>query len=192
MGRATLIRLEVITSATLIALAALWSWVSGVGLAAQVRVSVPALAAGVGGGLLIAATIPLFTAPWAAQVTLLRDMKRVWDTLLVSLAHDLRFADIVLLAALSGVSEELLFRGALQPSVGLAAASLLFGALHLVNPAYALWATGVGALFGVTYASTANLVVPMAMHATYNFLALLYLRYRHIERLREGARLPRV
>ena len=40
--------------------------------------------------------------------------------------------DLLLLAMASGLGEELLFRGALQPRVGLVWASLLFGCVHFV------------------------------------------------------------
>ena len=44
----------------------------------------------------------------------------------------LSLAECWLLALVSGVAEEAFFRGALQPQVGLLAASLLFGAAHFV------------------------------------------------------------
>ncbi|QIN80791.1 CPBP family intramembrane metalloprotease [Rubrobacter marinus] len=69
-----------------------------------------------------------------------------------------RGRDLVGLAVLSGVGEEALFRGALQPEIGIVASSLLFGALH-VGPdrrylLWTLWAVGAGFLFGALYAWT--------------------------------------
>jgi hypothetical protein len=88
-------------------------------------------------------------------------------------------AQVLVLAAASGIGEELFFRGALQPRVGLVAASLLFGAAHFV-PArpLALWsvfAAAAGLLFGLLFATTGNLVAPVVAHATVNGLNLRWL-----------------
>lgn len=92
-----------------------------------------------------------------------------------------------LIAALAGVCEETLFRGALQgglsPKLGtvgaVAVASLLFGLCHAVNRPYAVAATLLGAWLGGLYALTGNLLAPMLTHAVYDFVALLwFLRWR--------------
>lgn len=88
--------------------------------------------------------------------------------------------DIVILAAAAGFSEELLFRGMLQPRMGLIAASLLFGLVH--GPDYklwsfAVWAAAVGAGFGLVYRETQNIALPMLVHAFYDALALAYIRF---------------
>jgi len=91
------------------------------------------------------------------------------------------------LAAISiaaGVGEELLFRGALQPlaerwwgaAAGLAATSLLFGAVHAVTWTYFLFATAVGVYLGWLAQQYDDLVAPIAVHAAYDFAALLVLR----------------
>lgn len=95
---------------------------------------------------------------------------------------------LLALAALSLVlvapAEEFLFRGVIQtrlrrafgPVGAVAGASLLFGSLHLTNyvgtfgpvVAGALLITSVGAVFGVLYERTGNLVVPILTHGIYN------------------------
>ena len=85
--------------------------------------------------------------------------------------------DLVLVSVFSGVGEEALFRGALQPEIGLVAASLLFGALH-VGPdrrylAWTLWAVGAGFLFGFLYEWTGGLLAPVVAHAAHNAATLL-------------------
>ena len=91
-----------------------------------------------------------------------------------------RGRDLVLLAVLSGVGEEALFRGALQPEVGIVAASLLFGALHLgPDRRYLLWtawAVGAGFLFGGLYAWTGGILAPLVAHALHNGATLLLWR----------------
>jgi hypothetical protein len=84
-------------------------------------------------------------------------------------------------AALAGFAEELLFRGLLQPRIGLIAASVVFGALHGPSRGLwplAVWAGSAGLLLGIVYEETANLAVPTIVHALYDAVALLYVRYR--------------
>jgi membrane protease YdiL (CAAX protease family) len=88
--------------------------------------------------------------------------------------------DIIFIAAVAGFSEELLFRGMLQPRMGLVAASALFGLLH--GPDYklwpfAVWAACVGAGLGIVYRETENMAIPMLVHAFYDGLALAYIRF---------------
>jgi uncharacterized protein len=86
------------------------------------------------------------------------------------------------MALLSGVCEELLFRGGvfriLEDSLGtlvaLVLSGALFGALHLVNP-HATWfgavaiALEAGVLLGAAYAYTRNLWLPIGIHIGWNF-----------------------
>lgn len=96
------------------------------------------------------------------------------------LLDGMRVRDLVLLAVLSGVGEEALFRGALQPEIGLVAASLLFGALHLgPDRRYLLWtawAVGAGFLFGGLYAWTGGILAPVVAHVLHNGATLLLWR----------------
>ncbi len=91
--------------------------------------------------------------------------------------------DAVLLAFASGMAEEMFFRGALQPRVGLVLASLLFGCVHFVpNRVFLPWtffAVLVGALLGALFQWTGNLVAPVAAHILVNAinLPLLIRRY---------------
>jgi hypothetical protein len=88
-----------------------------------------------------------------------------------------------LLALMSGVAEELLFRGALQPQLGLVAASLLFGLAHFVpRREFLLWtafAVVAGALFGALFIGTGNLLAPMVAHVTVNAVNLPHLARRY-------------
>jgi len=87
---------------------------------------------------------------------------------------------IVALAVTSSLGEELLFRGLLQPWLGLWLSALLFGVLHqLAGPSrwiWAGWATVVGLLLGAIFALTGSLAGPLAAHALVNGLNLSYLK----------------
>ena len=96
-----------------------------------------------------------------------------------------RARDLVVLAALSGVGEEVLFRGALQPEIGIAASSILFGALH-VGPdrrylLWTLWAVGAGFIFGALYGWTGGILAPVVAHALHNAATLLLWRRHRLD-----------
>ncbi|CAK9870731.1 unnamed protein product [Sphagnum jensenii] len=87
--------------------------------------------------------------------------------------------DYLLVSFLPGISEELLFRGALLPLIapdwrGVAISGIVFGTLHLSggrNSAFALWASFVGVLYGAAALSTTNVAVPMIAHSIANLIA---------------------
>ena len=96
------------------------------------------------------------------------------------LARDLSATGIAALAITSSLGEELLFRGLLQPWLGVWLQALLFGVLHqLAGPSrwvWAGWATLVGLVLGAIFALTGSLAGPLAAHALINGLNLSYLR----------------
>lgn len=91
---------------------------------------------------------------------------------------------LLLLSMAAGFGEEALFRGLLQPLfasfggeiVGLLLASAAFGLAHALSRAYAVLAGLIGVYLGVLYLATGNLMTPIITHATYDFIALLWLR----------------
>ena len=89
-------------------------------------------------------------------------------------------ADILLLALLSSVAEECFFRGALQPTVGLVAASLVFGGMHVpMNKHFILWtleATVLGFALGGLFWAGGQLAAPIAAHFTINYENLHFVR----------------
>jgi membrane protease YdiL (CAAX protease family) len=103
---------------------------------------------------------------------------------LAELIGPLELRHCLALAALSGVAEEALFRGALQPQVGLLAASVLFALAHLAPRRelvpWCLFSFAAGLLFGILYERTGNLVAPVLAHALVNAvnLRLLSARFR--------------
>jgi len=84
--------------------------------------------------------------------------------------------ECVFLALVSGVAEEAFFRGALQPQVGLTAASLIFGVVHFVPRReflpWSVFAVAAGFLLGWLFDTTGNLVAPVVAHATINAVNL--------------------
>lgn len=82
------------------------------------------------------------------------------------------------------VAEELLFRGLLQPALvkrvgpalGVALASLIFGAIH-VDPPQATGAALIGLVLGYVSYRSGSLWPAMAAHAANNGLSVLFARY---------------
>jgi membrane protease YdiL (CAAX protease family) len=96
-----------------------------------------------------------------------------------SVVHELSSKEIFLLAVFSSVGEELFFRGALLPQVGLVLSSLLFGVLH-VRPGlrflpWTLMSLIVGLVLGEMYLKLGDLGGPIVAHFTINLLNLNYI-----------------
>jgi uncharacterized protein len=98
----------------------------------------------------------------------------------VARARDLSLGHILLLAGLSSLGEELLFRGLLAPSIGVAMSAVLFGLAHqIAGPSrwvWVGWAAVIGAGLGAVFAATGSLLGPLLAHAVMNAANLAYLR----------------
>lgn len=133
----------------------------------------------------IAAALPLFVLFLLGHFFAFGPMLRIRQFLVRILGPSLsacRWYDLLLLAILAGFSEELLFRGILQPWIGridsmtgLIGSNVLFGVLHMITPLYALWAGLAGVYLGLLLNVTGepNLMTPMVTHALYDYLAFL-------------------
>jgi uncharacterized protein len=190
-GQSRIVRLEGTLAATLLIAALGWSWLRGLGLLSRLWASPSDLWIGLAAASALCLSLPFFTSAWASRVLLLREMKGVWDDLLTPFGKSLTLAEISTLAALSGISEEIFFRGAVQGEIGIVGASVLFGLLHPLNLSYVIWASSVGCAFGVLYQATGSLVPPILCHGVYNLAALLYLRYWYLGESRDQLLLAR-
>lgn len=93
--------------------------------------------------------------------------------------------DYMIVAFLPGISEELLFRGALLPIFGINWTSILgvatlFGVLHLGSGrkySFAVWATFVGVAYGYATMLSSSIIVAMASHAMNNLVGGVMWRY---------------
>jgi uncharacterized protein len=83
----------------------------------------------------------------------------------------------LVLAAASGVAEELLFRGALWPHLGLVGTSLLFGLVHVVPKrallVYPAYAAAMGFLLGLLRQGSESVLPAMLAHALLNGVVLV-------------------
>ena len=104
------------------------------------------------------------------------------DFYLAFVLAPLLLSDSIWIGLLPGMSEELLFRGLMLPTIGLdmtglLISSLCFGVLHMSGQQqwpYAVWATLIGLMLGTSALVTGNLLVPIVAHVTTNFVSSLF------------------
>lgn len=127
-------------------------------------------------GLVFGAAIVLGTRMSVTRFSWARELHRE----LRPIARGISAIGIVALAVSSALGEELLFRGLLQPWLGLIPQALLFGVLHQVRGrsrwVWASWATVVGLALGAIFELSGSLLGPIAAHALINGLNLHFLR----------------
>lgn len=87
--------------------------------------------------------------------------------------------EIAVFALSSGLAEELLFRGALVPTLGIVASSVIFGAVHIAPRAprwvWPTWAAMMGLVFAALYLATGSLYGPIVAHVLINAVNLDYI-----------------
>ncbi|AUX25958.1 hypothetical protein SOCEGT47_065110 [Sorangium cellulosum] len=141
--------------------------------------SLPPLAA-----LLMSGVVGLTFAAGLVVMTRVAVARFVWARRLHAelrpVARDLSSGQILLLAGLSSLGEELLFRGLLTPLLGVLPSGILFGLAHQMRGpsrwVWVGWAMGVGVGLGALFAATGSLVGPLLAHAVVNAVNLSYLR----------------
>lgn len=142
--------------------------ISGVSTHGQLLVS-PFL--GIALGLAVVAASRFATKHYGWAQKLHRDFR--------SLLGPLSSKEILVLAVASAIGEELLFRGALQPWIGLWPQAIIFAALH-VGPGtrFLPWtasALALGVGFGYMFSLSGDLGGPIAAHFTINYLNLQFI-----------------
>jgi uncharacterized protein len=168
--------------ASLILVAMVLGWFSGVNPFETIHYSELAIAYGVIG------TAPLFLMYLALEHVQTEPVVKIRKLLLDTLGPGLNryhWTDLFILAAIAGVSEEVVFRGVIQPwmeaSWGITAAlvgsNIIFGLAHALTPLYAVLAALVGIYLGLSldYGGERNLLVPVIIHGLYDFLAFIAL-----------------
>ena len=168
--------------ASLILVAIFLGWVANIDPFEHIYFSETAIAYGVIG------TLPLFLMFLGLEKlqgeSVVKIMKLLLNTLGPGL-HSYHWSDLLILAAIAGIAEELLFRGVIQPwienswgiTTGLIASNIVFGLVHAVTPLYAVLAALVGIYLGLSldYSGDRNLLIPVIIHGFYDFLAFVAL-----------------
>lgn len=165
LTRLQLLIMLAVTALVLLVIAQVWRSLAGIELAFACTWT--ALAEGAMlAGLLSLASLGIFRLWPAYRESALQYMRLV--------LAPLQPFDWFWLGLLPGLSEELLFRGVVLPSLGLVASSLIFGMLHVYDwkqwP-YAAWTTCVGFALGAATLLTGNLLVAVVAHVLVNWLS---------------------
>jgi len=168
--------------ASLVIVAVFLGWVADIDPLENIYFSETAIANGVIG------TVPLFLMFLALEKMQGESVVNIRKLLLNTLGpglHRYHWTDLFILAAIAGVSEELLFRGVIQPwienswgiTAGLIGSNIVFGLVHAVTPLYAALAALVGIYLGLSldYGGDRNLLIPIIIHGFYDFLAFVAL-----------------
>lgn len=135
----------------------------------------------------VIATLPLVVFLWwfsNTSIPYLVEFRNSQIKFFAKLDFEFTPARIALMALGAGLSEELLFRGVFQSGLekflpviaAILLSNIVFGLLHMRTALYAFIAGGVGVYFGVLYAMTGNLLVPIVAHTLYDAVALDYTR----------------
>lgn len=171
-----------IFEASLIFVAILLGWIANIDPFANIYFSESAIAYGILG------TVPLFLMFVVLEQIEEEPFRKIRRLLLETLGpnlHRYHWTDLFILALIAGISEEILFRGVIQPwleigwgwRVGLIVSNIIFGLVHAVTPLYAVLAALVGVYLGMSldYEGDRNLLIPIIIHSLYDFLAFVML-----------------
>ena len=166
----------------MILVAIVLGWIADIDPFENLHFSESAIAYGVIG------TVPLFLLFLTMEQIQLESVVKIRSLLLETLGpglHRYHWTDLLVLAAIAGISEEILFRGVIQPwmesswgmTAGLIGSNIIFGLVHAVTPLYAVLAALVGIYLGLSldYGGDRNLLTPMIIHGLYDFLAFVTL-----------------
>jgi membrane protease YdiL (CAAX protease family) len=113
------------------------------------------------------------------------DLKQQLSSIKVALD---KMADwqLICLAIAAGVAEEFLFREVLQRWLvtemgiisGIVLASLAFGLAHAISIPYIIITFIIGVILGILFEYSGSLVLVMLIHAVYDAIAFMVIRYR--------------
>ncbi|MDQ2070047.1 CPBP family intramembrane glutamic endopeptidase [Natronospira bacteriovora] len=175
--------------AALIPLALFLAWPLGLPLLGAMHLSWALLfqtLAGTAAIFLLYGLLMPFTPSWG------RELEQKVRNMLTQLFRHRSIHWALPLSILAGVGEELLFRGVLQQAlaqwlnapVAILATGLLFGLVHAISRAYFIVATLMGIYMGLLFHWSGNLLLPILIHALYDWLAILYYRSARLRLLR--------
>lgn len=127
-----------------------------------------------------------------AVYRLIPAMREIAEDLAPRLVDSASRRDLLLVSLFSGMGEEALFRGAVQPEFGIVVASIVFGLVH-IGPdrrylVWTAWALLAGFLFGALYIVTGGLLAPVVAHVLHN--AATFLIWKRSRRDRIGMKTP--
>lgn len=182
LDRSDFLNLAGLCEASLVAIAFILGWFGSVNPVQQLYFDWWSLLVGV---LATCPLLVLFGVLYWIDLPPLRRIRDILTDMLSPLLAECRWFDIILLACMAGLCEELLFRGTLQLwctahgglIVAIVVVSVVFGLVHFVTPTYFVLAAVIGAyLSGIMYlVDRPNLLIPITTHAVYDYVGFLVL-----------------
>ncbi|MGR8930569.1 MAG: CPBP family intramembrane glutamic endopeptidase [Gammaproteobacteria bacterium] len=131
-------------------------------------------------------TLPMVLLFFATQELPYEPIQEIRQLLLDTLGARLyrcHWTDLLILASIAGFSEEVLFRGTIQPwledaigvMAGLVISNAIFALVHAVTRLYAILAFLMGLYLGISldYGDERSLLTPVVIHGLYDFIAFL-------------------
>jgi membrane protease YdiL (CAAX protease family) len=180
LTRSDFLRIATLFEGGLVVVAYLLGWIGDIDPLADLNFNIAALTWGVAG------TVPLyllFLISYRLPIDELQSIKRLLIDKMGPLLDVCRWQDMIYLGLLAGVTEEVLFRGLLQPWIesawgweaGLIGSNILFAFAHWITPLYAILAGLTGLYLGIALdiSGERNLGVPILIHALYDILAFM-------------------
>ena len=133
-------------------------------------------------------TLPLLAANYifyillAPRWVLLKQCLQFVDQVVKPLADSLSLPAMAIISIIAGIGEELFFRGLLQQECGLILTSALFAVMHLgpaikEYPIICCCYFLAGLYLGLIYQWQGSLWCPVIVHAAYDLLALVFMRF---------------
>ena len=165
---------------SLILVAIILGWIAGINPFEDIHFSESSIGYGLMGAVIL---FLIFMMLYQVEINSLQQIRRVLQDTLGPILRDYHWTDLMVLAVVAGVSEEILFRGLLQPwmesswgvTAGLIGSNIVFGLVHAVTPLYAVLAALVGIYLGLSldFGGQRNLLTPIVIHGAYDFLAFI-------------------
>ena len=116
----------------------------------------------------------------APRVWPVTEIRRFYRDSLKPVFGGVAVLDLAVISIAAGIGEELLFRGVLQPEVGVVLASGIFGVLHMGGTGafvFGCWVAVMGAALGGLAIWTGGLLAPIVAHVLYDAVAIGYIRW---------------
>jgi membrane protease YdiL (CAAX protease family) len=109
-------------------------------------------------------------------VRMIKFLQRSRSMRVLEVLRSATWLQAILLCALAACAEEILFRGALQPDLGIWATAVLFGLLHAYGKLYVAVAMLAGVGLGFLYQLTGSLPAAIAAHGLYNLTIMVIVK----------------
>ncbi len=180
-SRYKLLTLTALVEGVIVIAALLTAWLFGIKLLPLSRNIFHDIVIGTSGALVPLALFVFLLSERANNTPLLGSLKKTIVNDIRSIFSNCRLIDLCLISVFAGVGEELLFRGVIQIKIGIIGASILFGLLHFITPAYCIIATIMGFYLGFLFKYYESILIPIQLHFVYDLGALIYLRYFYID-----------